>query len=67
MDKVTECVDCEKKCFHTECSCLRVDELITIENDSSDWYCINCKADCSLCSRTVLDGHKAVQCDGCEL
>ena len=24
-------------------------------------------ADCGLCSRAVVNGHKAVQCDGCEL
>ena len=47
--------------------CLRVDELILIENGSIDWYCTNCKADWGLCSSAVLNGHKAVQCDGCEL
>ena len=41
--------------------------LFTIENGSIDWYCTNCKADCGMYSRAVLNGHKAVQCDGCEL
>ena len=27
----------------------------------------NCKADCCLCSSTILNGYKVVQCDGCEL
>ena len=43
------------------------DELLAIETGSSDWYCTNCKADCGMCSRAVLNGHKAVQCDGCDL
>ena len=38
-----------------------------IENVSSDLYCTNCKAECGLCSRAVLNGHKAVQCDCFEL
>ena len=65
-DKVIECVDCEKR-YHAKCFDLSVDELIMIENGSNDWYCTNCKADCGLCSHAVLNGHKAVQCDGCEL
>ena len=65
-DKVVECVDCEKR-LHAKCSDLSVDELVIIENGSSDWYCTTCKADCGLCSRAVLNGHKAVQWDGCEL
>ena len=56
-----------KKRYHEKCSDLSVDESITIENGSNDWHCKNCKADCDLCSRAVLNGHKAVQCDGCEL
>ena len=32
-----------------------------------NWYCTNCKADCSLCCGAVLYGHKAVQCDKCEM
>ena len=56
-----------RKRFHANCSNLGVDELIIIENGSSDWYCTNCKADCDLCSRAGLNGHKAVQCDSCEL
>ena len=31
------------------------------------WYCTNCKADCGLCSGTVLKGHKAVRCDSCDM
>ena len=65
-DKVIDCVDCEKR-YHAKCSDLSVDELIMIENGSNDWYCTNCKADCGLCSRAVLNGHKAVHCDCCEL
>ena len=44
-----------------------IDELITTGNGSSDWYCTNCEADCGLCSRPVLNGHKASQNYGCEL
>ena len=65
-DAVIECVDCEKR-YSAKCSDLSVDEFIMIENGSNDWYYTNCKADCGLCSRAVLNGHKAVQCDGCEL
>ena len=63
--KVIECVDCKKR-YHAKCSDLNVAELIMIENGSNDWYCTNCEADCCLCSRAVLNSHKAVQCDGCD-
>ena len=36
------------------------------ENEPS-WYCSDCKADCGLCSWAVLNNHKAVQCDKCEM
>ena len=65
-DKVIKCVDCEKR-YHAKRSDLSIDEFIMIEKGSYDWYCTNCNADCGLCSRAVLNGHKAVQCDGCEL
>ena len=31
------------------------------------WYCKDCKAECGLCSGDVLNNHKAVQCDKCEM
>ena len=58
--------NCAKR-SHAKCSNLGIDELIMIENGSSDCYCKNRKADCGLCSLAVLNGHKAIQCDGCEL
>ena len=58
-DKMIECVDCEKR-FHAKCSSFGIDELITIENGSSDWYSTSCKADSGLSSRAVLSGYKAV-------
>ena len=30
-------------------------------------FVTDCKADCGLCSGAVLNGHKAVQCDRCEM
>ena len=59
--KIIECVDCEKR-FHAKCSYLGIDELITIENGIRDWYCANCKADCDVCSRAVLNDHNAYIC-----
>ena len=38
-----------------------------IESGDGAWYCTNCKADCGLCSGAVLKGHKAVQCDSCDM
>ena len=42
-------------------------ELLRIESGDGAWYYINCKADCGLCSGAVLKGHKAVQCDNCDM
>ena len=38
-----------------------------LQQGNGSWYCTNCKADCGLCSGAVLYGHKAVQCDKCEM
>ena len=53
--------------FHASCSKLGDGELLRIESGDGAWYCTNCKADCGLCSGTVLNGHKAVQCDSCDM
>ena len=42
-------------------------ELVRIEPGDRACYCTNCKADCGLCSGTVLKGHKAVWCDSCDM
>ena len=55
------------KRFHTSCINLNEKELLELESGNGSWYCINCKADCGLCSGAVLYGHKAVQCDKCEM
>ena len=55
------------KCFHASCSNLGDNELTRIESGDGAWYCTNCKADCGLCSGAVLKGHKAVQCDSCDM
>ena len=64
--ELLECEECEKR-FHASCSNLVDNELLRIESGDGAWYCINCKADCGLCSSTVLKGHKAVQCDSCDM
>ena len=56
-----------RKRFHASCSKLGDDELLRIESGDGAWYCSNCKADCGLCSGTVLNDHKAVQCDSCDM
>ena len=43
------------------------DELLRIESGDGAWYYTNCKADCGLFSDVVLKGHKAVQCDSCDM
>ena len=67
-DKVIKCEDCEKR-FHASCSKLGDSELLKLKSGNGSWYiyCTNCKADCGLCSGTVLKDHKAVQCDSCEM
>ena len=66
MDRLLECEECEK-CFHALCLNLSDNELLRIESSDGAWYCTNCKADCGLCSGAVLKGHKAVQCDNCDM
>ena len=53
-DKLVECENFKKR-FHALCS-----DLETIEAGNETWYYRNCKADCGLCSRMVLNCHKAV-------
>ena len=65
-EKAVKCEDCEKR-FHASYVNLGPVELQKIESDNDSWYCSNCKAECSLCSGAVLNSHKAVQCDKCEM
>ena len=65
-DRVLECEECEKR-FHASCSNFGDDELLRIDSGDGAWYCTNCKADCGLCSGAALKGHKAVQCDSCDM
>ena len=65
-EKSVKCEEC-KKHFHTSCINLDEKELLELESVNGSWYCTNCKADCGLCSGAVLYGHKAVQCDECEM
>ena len=65
-EKAVKCEDCEKR-FHASCVNLGSVELQKIESGNDSWYCSNCKAECSLCSGAVLNSHKAVQCDKCEM
>ena len=65
-DRLLECDECEKR-FHTSCSNLGDNELLRIESGDRAWYCADCKADCGLCSGAVLKGHKALQCDNCDM
>ena len=65
-EKSVKCEETEKR-FHTSCISLDEKELLELESGNGSWYCTNCKADCGLCSGAVLYGHKAVQCDKCEM
>ena len=65
-DRLLECEECEKR-FPASCSNLSDNEFLRIESGDGAWYCTNCKADCGLCSGAVLKGHKAVQCDNCDM
>ena len=65
-DKFVTCNDCEK-CFHATCANSSGKELSSLKNENEPWYCSDCKADCGLCSGAVLNSHKAVQCDKCEM
>ena len=38
-----------------------------LKSRNGSWYCTDCKADCDICSGPVLYGHKAVQCDKCDM
>ena len=65
-DRLPKCEECEKR-FHASCSNLGDDELLRTESGDGAWYCTNCKPACGLCSGAVLKGHKAVQCDNCDM
>ena len=62
-DKVVKCQECNK-CFHVSCAKLSEKEL---GSEKETWYCKDCKAECGLCNGDVLNNHKAVQCDKCEM
>ena len=57
----------KEKRFHASCANLGKEELQELESGSESWYCSNCKAECSLCSSLVLNCHKVVQCDKCDI
>ena len=42
-------------------------EMMDLESGNGSWYCTDCKADCGLSNGAILYGHKAVQCDKCEM
>ena len=65
-DRLLECEERDKRC-HASCSKLGDDELLRIESGDGAWYYKNCKADCGLFSSAVLNGHRAVQCDSCDM
>ena len=65
-NRLIECEECGKR-FHASFSNLADDELLRIESGDGVWYCTNCKTECGLCSGAVPKGHKAVQCDSCDM
>ena len=65
LEKWIECGDCEKR-FHISCSKIE-NQLLELESGVVTWYCTDYEADCGLCSGAVLNGHKAVHCDRCEM
>ena len=50
-------------------SCINLSKKVLLElgSENETWYCKDCKAECGLCSGAVLNIHKAVQCDKCEM
>ena len=66
-NKVVECEDLrDVDHFHASCVNLGYDALEKVESVIETWYCLNCKADCGLCSGAILGCHKVVQCDRCD-
>ena len=48
-------------------SCANLSEK-ELRSEKETWYnCKDCKPECGLCSGDVLNNHKAVQCDKCEM
>ena len=62
-DKFVKCQECSK-CFHMSCVNLSEKEL---GSEKETWYCKDSKAECGPCNGDVLNNHKAVQCDTCEM
>ena len=56
-----------KKRFHATCANPSEKELSDLKTENEAWYCSDCKADCGLCSGAVLNSHKGVQFDKCEM
>ena len=56
-----------EKRFHISCSKIDENQLLELESGVGTWNCTDCKADCRLYSGGDLNGHKAVQCDRCEM
>ena len=65
-DRLLECEECKNaSTFHAQT--LVTTNSLRIESGDRAWYYTNCKADCGLCNGAVLKGHKAVQCDSCDM
>lgn len=66
LDKALQCDDCDRW-VHTHCGKVNSAEYKRLGQSDEPWYCPNCVATCGLCECNVLNSHKAVQCDSCNM
>ena len=59
---MVECEDSKKR-FHATCSELGNEAFENNKSGFDTWYCADCKVDCGLCNRVVVNGNKAAQCE----
>jgi len=64
-DKAIQCDDCDQW-IHARCTGIDKDTYIKLQKSYDKWYCSNCIAPCGLCSGSIYNYDRAIECDKCK-
>ena len=53
--------------IHIKCAGVSRTEYFKGKSNPTPWFCTKCSAPCGICNGHVLNEHKAVQCDRCDI
>ena len=61
-DKAIQCDDCDRW-IHARCTGIDKNTYIKLQKSDDKWHCSNCIAPCGLCSGSVHNYNRAIECD----